>query len=78
MSATKAGGIKAREANYLRHGKDFYKRIGALGGAKKVKKGFALNPELARKCGRIGGLLSRRTGVRNGEGKRWIAYETSE
>ena len=78
MSGTKAGGIKAREANYLRHGKDFYKRVGALGGVKKVKKGFALNPELARKAGKIGGLLSRRTGVRNGEGKRRVAYETTK
>lgn len=78
MSGTKAGGIKAREANYSRHGKDFYKKIGARGGIKKVKKGFALNPDLARKAGRIGGLLSRRTGVKNGEGKKRVAYETSE
>jgi hypothetical protein len=34
MAGTKAGGIKARETNYLKYGADFYKRIGAKGGAK--------------------------------------------
>lgn len=32
MAGNKAGGIRARETNYQRHGKDFYKRIGAIGG----------------------------------------------
>lgn len=78
MSGTKAGGIKAREANYSRHGKDFYKKIGAKGGRNGHTGGFAANRELASKAGRIGGLLSRRTGVKNGEGKKRLAYETSK
>lgn len=60
MSGTKAGGLKAREANYARHGEDFYKRIGKKGGRSSGAKGFALNPELARKAGAIGGKKSRR------------------
>ena len=66
MSGTKEGGIKARNANYERNGKDFYKRIGHLGGSVRgIKKGFALNPELARKAGRKGGRISKRGKSRN-------------
>ena len=32
MPGTKAGGQKARQTNYERHGADFYKRIGSKGG----------------------------------------------
>lgn len=32
MSGTAAGGAKAAEKNKAKHGPDFYKRIGALGG----------------------------------------------
>lgn len=65
MSGTKEGGIKARNTNYEKNGKDFYKRIGSLGGrVSGIKKGFALNPELASKAGkkggRIGGRISKR------------------
>lgn len=62
MSGTKEGGIKAAETNKSRHGSDFYKKIGSKGGkAVGVKKGFAANPELARKAGQKGGKISKRT-----------------
>lgn len=39
----------------LTHGDDYYKKIGKLGGAAKVKKGFGKNPKLAVIAGRKGG-----------------------
>ena len=60
MAGTKAGGAKAREANLKRHGADFYKRIGAIGGRNGHTGGFAANPELARIAGAKGGRISRR------------------
>lgn len=68
MSGTKVGGQKAAKTNKKRHGKDFYAKIGAKGGRNGHTGGFAANPELARKAGQIGGLISRRTGVKNGQG----------
>ncbi len=69
MSGTKIGGQKAAKTNKKRHGKDFYAKIGKKGGENGHTGGFAANPELARKAGQIGGMISRRTGVKNGEGK---------
>lgn len=62
MSGTLAGGRKARDTNYKLHGKDFYKRIGAIGGKVPTSKpkGFAANPALARLAGCKGGRISRR------------------
>ena len=60
MSGTKIGGAKAAHTNRLRHGLDFYARIGAKGGRNGHTGGFASNPELARIAGRKGGLKSRR------------------
>lgn len=70
MAGTHIGGQKARKTNLERHGKDFYKRIGAIGGRNGHTGGFAANPELARIAGAKGGKISRRTGVKNGEGKK--------
>ena len=39
----------------LTHGDDYYKKIGKLGGAAKVKKGFGKNHKLAVVAGRKGG-----------------------
>lgn len=78
MVGTKAGGIKAAKKNLELHGKDFYKRIGSIGGRQGHTGGFAANKELARRAGKIGGLLSRRTGVKNGEGKRKVYYEAAQ
>jgi len=61
MSGTKKGGVKAAETNKKRYGKDFYMKIGAVGGRKTgVKKGFAANPALAREAGKKGGKKSKR------------------
>lgn len=60
MAGTKAGGMKAAATNKLRHGKDFYARIGAAGGKKGTTGGFAANRELARAAGAKGGRISRR------------------
>lgn len=60
MAGTKLGGLKAREANLKRYGKDFYKRIGAIGGRNGHTGGFAANPELAKIAGAKGGRMSRR------------------
>ena len=69
MPGTKAGGVKAAKTNFERHGKDFYKRIGAIGGHNGHTGGFAAHPELARIAGAKGGKISRRTGVTTGQGK---------
>lgn len=45
-----------------KHGEDFYKRIGTLGGSKSHRetRPFTANPELARAAGAKGGKVSRR------------------
>lgn len=64
MSGTRSGGRKAAKTNIRLHGKDFYKRIGQIGGRNgkgpNYTGGFAANPELARIAGRKGGKKSRR------------------
>lgn len=66
MSGTKEGGVKARNTNYEKNGKDFYRRIGSLGGSVSgIKKGFSLNHELAVKAGKKGGRISKRGKARN-------------
>lgn len=78
MSGTRAGGQKARQTNMKRHGKDFYARIGSLGGRATGIKGFAaMSPEKRREAGRKGGRNSTRLGVPNGEGKRRRKYESN-
>ena len=63
MAGTKAGGTKASQTVKERYGKDFFAKIGAIGGAAKntKPKGFAANPKLARIAGRKGGKVSKRT-----------------
>ena len=60
MSGTKIGGIKAAITNKEKHGKDFYARIGRIGGKNGHTGGFAANPELAHEAGRKGGKKSKR------------------
>ena len=69
MSGTLEGGRKAAKTNILKYGKDFYARIGAKGGRNGHTGGFAANPALARIAGAKGGRKSKRTGIKNGEGK---------
>ena len=61
MAGTKAGGKSAATTNKKRYGKDFYARIGAMGGKKGKTGGFYANRELARTAGAKGGRISRRT-----------------
>lgn len=69
MSGTKAGGQKAAATNKLRHGEDFYSRIGKKGGQAGNTGGFASDIvgkdgltgyERARIAGAKGGSISRR------------------
>jgi general stress protein YciG len=65
MAGTIKGGKAAAATNKSRHGKDFYAKIGAMGGQKGKTGGFFANRELAREAGRKGGRISRRTKVAN-------------
>lgn len=79
MAGTKQGGIKARDSNYKRNGRDFYARIGAMGGKLGKTGGFASDTvgadgltgkERAILAGSTGGKISTRLGVKNGESKK--------
>lgn len=63
MAGTEKGGMQAAKTNKARHGRDFYSRIGAIGGRKSRGGGFAANRELASRAGRKGGKISRRSKV---------------
>lgn len=67
MSGTKAGGIKTRETMYKKHGKDFYREIGRIGGQNGHTGGFAANRELAKIAGSKGGKISKRGKARRTE-----------
>lgn len=60
MAGTKAGGKAAASTNKAKYGKDFYAKIGAMGGKKGHTGGFYANRELARVAGARGGRVSRR------------------
>lgn len=60
MPGTIQGGKKAAETNKERYGKDFYARIGTVGGKIGRTGGFYANRELAREAGAKGGRKSRR------------------
>lgn len=86
MGGTIAGGIKARATNYKKYGKDFYREIGRKGGSRSTNGGFAsqkvgkdglTGQQRAQIAGKKGGLKSKRTGVRNGEGKKRKKVEDS-
>lgn len=53
-----AGGKKAAQTNYARYGKEFYKRIGSMGGKLGTTGGFYANRLLARQMGSKGGLVT--------------------
>jgi general stress protein YciG len=61
MAGTAAGGQKAATTNKTKYGKDFYSKIGQMGGKLGHTGGFYANRELARKAGAAGGRISRRT-----------------
>lgn len=60
MAGTKEGGKRAALTNYKLHGRDFYTRIGRIGGKNGNTGGFAANPELAKIAGAKGGRKSKR------------------
>lgn len=60
MPGTKLGGQKAAATNLERHGRNFYREIGAKGGRNGHTGGFASNPELAKIAGAKGGRISKR------------------
>lgn len=69
MAGTFKGGKKAAATNKQRHGKDFYAKIGAKGGAKSNHGGFGslvvgkdglTGLERAMIAGKIGGSVSKR------------------
>jgi general stress protein YciG len=64
MAGTKDGGLKAAATNKAKYGKEFYARIGAVGGQRGHTGGFAANPELAKIAGSRGGKISRRGPVK--------------
>lgn len=76
MSGTITGGKNAAKTNKERHGSDFYKRIGAIGGRNGHTGGFAKKafcncelidvPHTKPQCaGKVGGRIGKR-GKSNG------------
>lgn len=55
MPATRSGGLKAAATNKRLYGRDFYQRVGALGGLKSRGGGFQYKSDMAAIAGRIGG-----------------------
>lgn len=64
MSGTKIGGLSARDTNKKLYGKDYYVRIGKMGGTKSKTGGFAYSKANGLtthiEAGRKGGAISRR------------------
>ena len=68
MAGTITGGKSAAQINKAKHGEDFYKRIGAIGGKKGKTGGFAYakahysedDPRHPTNSGAKGGRISRR------------------
>ena len=69
MSATVEGGRKAYLTNIAKHGRDFYAKIGQMGGRRSCNGGFASDKvgpdgltgrQRARVAGSKGGKISRR------------------
>ena len=69
MAGTKAGAQKTRETIIKRHGKDFWRDIGRIGGQNGRTGGFFGDSERARECGRIGGAMSKRGKAKGGVGE---------
>ncbi len=67
MAGTILGGKRASATNRTKYGESFYKRIGAIGGAKGHTGGFYADRELARRAGAKGGAISRRGKAKKGK-----------
>jgi general stress protein YciG len=60
MAGTREGGRHAAATNRAKYGKDFYRKIGAMGGKAGRTGGFFANRELARIAGAKGGRSRRK------------------
>lgn len=60
MAGGVAQGKNVAVTNRKLYGKDFYARVGAMGGKASTTGGFFVNRELARIAGAKGGAMSRR------------------
>lgn len=60
MAGTTQGGKRAAETNKLRYGKNFYARIGSVGGKRGRTGGFYVNKITAMRAGHIGGCRSKK------------------
>jgi len=62
MAGTKEGGLKAAATNKKRYGKEWYKKIGAMGGKNGHTGGFAyFSHDIVSAWGKKGGSISRRS-----------------
>lgn len=79
MAGTMIGGQRAATTNKVKHGEDFYRKIGKIGGQNGHTGGFAANRKLASIAGSVGGSRSRKgykyTGKVNGKNT-WVEVET--
>lgn len=75
MAGSRTGGMRAAETNKKRHGDDFYKKIGAMGGRKGTTGGFYANRELAVQAGKLGGKISKRGPSKKGQYGKAIARQ---
>jgi hypothetical protein len=75
MSGNREGGLKAYKENIRKHGKDYYKRLGAMGGRASGTGGFAslkvgkdglTGAERAKKWAKIAGSLGKRGAKKQG------------
>lgn len=86
MTGNKVGGMKTAKTNLERHGKDFYRHIGRMGGRASTRGGFASDKigkdgltgrQRSRLCGQKIGRITKRgchfLGIENGMAK----YERS-
>jgi general stress protein YciG len=60
MSGTREGGLAATQTNRLKHGPDFYARLGKLGGAAGRGHKFAHGKVDPAVAGKLGGRKSRK------------------
>lgn len=60
MGGTAEGGQLAAATNKRKYGRDFYAKIGALGGKNGHTGGFYANRKLASEAGKKGGQVSKR------------------
>ena len=55
MTQTAEGALKAKKTIYKKYGKDHYRKIGAIGGAKSGNPWLKNNSNAAAKIGAVGG-----------------------